>query len=319
MDENQTPNQAPIGTPATQANPQPQGAVAPPGVDNFSQPVQPQPQTQQPTVPQATQPQTPSVEASQFQNPSPGFSSQPSYTPTPPTQITAPPPFIGVQPEMKFEASGGGKSKTALWVILGIIVIGVILVGGYMFASSGLSGTPSETPTSLSTPPGEGATTTPTPTATPNPTAGWLSYKNDAYGYTIKYPKDLKTQALTAGGKEIEAEPDSTSFYIYHEDTKESYLERHLSVEFLKTSPAYTKADEKIKTTINDIKATKVVIESSDFDIYLIELPSEAGFVEVYVAKADDKKELAIDILNTFRLVAPTPTPKGTPTPTPNE
>lgn len=77
------------------------------------------------------------------------------------------------------------KPAVSMWLWVTLII--VFLIGGGFFAWYYLMS------------PGKKAATTTTPTPTPvttytnsSSTAGWLTYTNTTYGYSIKYPSDLK-------------------------------------------------------------------------------------------------------------------------------
>lgn len=78
------------------------------------------------------------------------------------------------------------KPVVSMWLWITLII--VVLIGGGFFAWYYLVGPGKKAATKTATP-----TATPTATNTnSNSTAGWLTYTNIVYGYSIKYPSNLK-------------------------------------------------------------------------------------------------------------------------------
>lgn len=111
---------------------------------------------------------------------------------TPPSQVSNPTPPVSTTPQPVPAASPpptktptSPKSKKKLWIVLIIIVLFLIIVGGAsaFFIIQESSQTPTPTPTPVLQ----------TPTPTSDPTADWQTYTNTEFGFSFKYPQNMKT------------------------------------------------------------------------------------------------------------------------------
>lgn len=143
----------------------------------------------------------------------------------------------------------------------------------------------------------------PSLTPTSETTANWKTYINSEYGFTVKYPRTFKTQVIAAGAGTKEAPQNARNFYIYDPELEESYLNRYINFEVLGLEPIYGEEWIRTQTTIGGISAVKLVVSttSSNFDVYLVELGSNQGIIEIHVSNSKDKKNTADQILSTFK------------------
>jgi len=135
----------------------------------------------------------------------------------------------------------------------------------------------------------------------------WETYSNVEYGYLIKYPQRFTTQIQAAEVGTVLFPANSGEFFIYDPKLEESYLNRYVSVTVLSaiTKPVHGSAWEESETTINNLQATKMtsVYKASSFDIYYIDLGRDEGFIMIYASNTVDKKEVANQILSTFKFL----------------
>lgn len=96
------------------------------------------------------------------------------------------------------------KSNKSFLVIL-LAILGLILAGGLVYAGvqigkkqSLISVSPTPMPTEVLIP------TIPISTPTPDPTAGWKTYTNKKYGYSISYPINWDVKEFPESGGYIE-------------------------------------------------------------------------------------------------------------------
>lgn len=135
----------------------------------------------------------------------------------------------------------------------------------------------------------------------PDETAGWKTYTNSIYGYSIKYPSLFTTQNLSSGAGSKEADSSTRNLFIYQSDVLEPYLERYINLEVFGTKPPYNQGTI-TEVILNNLTATKIVIPEAKFDIYSIQLNNKE-FIEIYVSNDLTKKDLANQILSTFKFV----------------
>ena len=138
------------------------------------------------------------------------------------------------------------------------------------------------------------------PSPTPDPTANWKTYTNTA-GYSIKYPASFTTQLIAAGAGNKEANAETRNLFIYKSDAPEPYLERYINLEIFQVKPTYNQGTI-TKTTLDNKTVEKIVIPDAKFDIYSAQLVNK-GFIEIYVLSDPTKKEVANQILSTFKFV----------------
>ncbi|MCL5795596.1 MAG: hypothetical protein M1338_04570 [Patescibacteria group bacterium] len=98
------------------------------------------------------------------------------------------------------------KGMSPAWiVILIIIALALGAAGGYYYfkyknnkTTSNTTATTSVTPTSTGTLPATSTTKTVTSTATVDPTAGWKTFSNSDWNYSIKYPQNYYYEDLNS-------------------------------------------------------------------------------------------------------------------------
>jgi hypothetical protein len=149
----------------------------------------------------------------------------------------------------------------------------------------------------------ETETPAPSPSTTTGSIADWNTYLNTEYGFTVKYPKALKTQPVASGVEVREAPQDSPNFYIYDPKDDGSYVNRYVSFQVLGLEPSYSDNYTRSEVMFGDASAIKLVpsAEPGPFDIYLIEFSDNQGVVEVYVSNSEDREAIADQILSTFQ------------------
>jgi len=137
-------------------------------------------------------------------------------------------------------------------------------------------------------------------TPTSAETANWKTYTNIA-GYSIKYPASFTTQLLAAGAGNKEADPTTRSLFIYKLDASEPYIERYINLEIFQVKPTYNQ-QMITQTTLDNRAVEKIVIPDAKFDIYSVQLGNK-GFIEISVSNDLTKKEIADQILSTFKFL----------------
>lgn len=136
----------------------------------------------------------------------------------------------------------------------------------------------------------------------PDETAGWKTYSNTTYSYSIKYPNTFTTQLIAAGAGNMEAGSSTRNLFIYQSDAKEPYLERYVNLEVFGIKPTYNQGAI-TEAGLNKLTATKIVIPESKFDIYSVQLNNKE-FLEIYISNDLAKKDLANQILSTFKFTS---------------
>lgn len=183
-------------------------------------------------------------------------------------------------------------SEVGLAPVLIIVAILAIFLSGYYLGQKQFK--PSPSPTDASLPPtGVGET------------ANWKTYTNTTYKYLIKHPQNFKTQVLAAHAGIKEAPPNAVSLYIYDPKSEENYLNRYVNIEKFDLEPSVPGEWERSEAVIANTQATIFTDPTgkSKFDVYHIKLPNNQGVLEVYVSNATDKKDLANQILQTFKFI----------------
>ncbi|MBI4084546.1 MAG: hypothetical protein HY431_01430 [Candidatus Levybacteria bacterium] len=153
------------------------------------------------------------------------------------------------------------------------------------------------TPTPTATPKASLLTPTASPTATPDPTAGWNTYTNTTYGYSIKYPLDWTATDLG------QLEPKVPSFVTLNPTSEKASPSAALSITISSstrtaTEVAALKSKTRQSITVNTLTGIKTTEKNSDgdesFHVVLY------GTKYVYILVGKKKYE------STFNLIYPT-------------
>lgn len=153
---------------------------------------------------------------------------------------------------------------------------------------------PTLTPTQIGESPNIISTTNPTT----NPTVNWKTYTN-VEGYSIKYPASFTTLILAAGASNKEAIPTTRNFFIYKSNTLQPYLDRYINLEIFDLKPSHYQATI-TKEILDSHFVEKSTYPDAKFDIYSAQL-SDKGFIEIHVSTDPTRKEVANQILSTFK------------------
>jgi len=143
----------------------------------------------------------------------------------------------------------------------------------------------------------------PAPSVTADPTTNWKTYTNTKYLYSLKYPASFTTGLQSAGAGNKEADPTTRNLFIYKSDASEPYIERYINLEIFQVKPTY---DKKMvtQTTLDNQTVEKIVIPGAKFDIYSAQVGTK-DFIEIYVSNDPTRKEVANQILSTFKFTYP--------------
>jgi len=217
-----------------------------------------------------------------------------------PTQQSAQPP-----PEVFTAQPKPNYLKTIILSVL--IIITLSLIAYLFFQNQKLQKqvlNPPISPTiQVPTQASQSVSPTPKPSSSisipPDETAGWKTYINTIYGYSIKYPDTFMTQLIASGAGSKEADSSTRNLFIYQSDVMKPYLERYINLEVFGIKPPYNQGTI-TEVSLNNLSATKIVIPEAKFDIYSIQLNNK-GFIEIYVSNDLAKKDLAYQILSTFK------------------
>jgi len=186
-------------------------------------------------------------------------------------------------------------SKILLFMILGLVIIaGLIFIGKNITSNhQPIIVQPTVLPTQTAIP---ASTTSPTI----DTTVDWKTYTNTA-GYSIKYPASFTTQLLADGADNKEVMSTARNLFIYKAGTSEPYIERYINLEIFDGKPIYSQGI--ITEVILDNRTMeKIVIPDAKFDIYSTQV-SDKEFIEIYVSNDPIKKEIANQLLSTFKFV----------------
>lgn len=191
------------------------------------------------------------------------------------------------------------QPKTSLTIpLLLILSIFSLSISGYLFWQNRLLKqqltaipTPNASPTAFAASPSPAA-------ELPDPTAGWKTHTNEA-GYSIKYPPTLTTEIIAAEGQK-EADFTTRNLFIYKIESANRYEERYLNLETNQVEPTYQGTTTQV--TLDGKSAKKVILPNVPFDIYSVKIDT-GKFVEIYVSNNPARKNLADQILATFKFL----------------
>lgn len=160
------------------------------------------------------------------------------------------------------------------------------------------------TPTSAASPSdtstgAESLTPTLTPTPTPDLTVGWLTYTNNVYGFSFKYPKDWKVTDLGV------LEPKVPS-YITINPTSVATPSSNLAITLSSSTRTYDEeltlhSATRTALTINTLTASKTQEQDSNRNIKYHVVIKGKKYVYIFVGKKAYE--------STFNLMYPTFTP----------
>ena len=188
------------------------------------------------------------------------------------------------------------KQKGAAPLIL-ILILFVIGIGGAYYFGTLKNKTPELTKEAEPK-----ATLPPTPEKTTepavNPTADWKNYSNSEINYSIKYPPNFRTEEISYAVSH-EATSTSRNFIVYKLDSKSPYEDRYISFEVIELEPTYNQGTI-TQTTLNGYSVKKIILNSMPFDIYSVKTKNNL-FIEIYVSNDPLKKDVANQILSTFK------------------
>lgn len=218
-------------------------------------------------------------------------------------EVSAPPVQAGKttlnQPPVKTKVASARKTNWRVSFIL--LILGILIGAGGLWVYQNYFVDKTATPTDNSD-----STTPEEDSSTPDPTADWETYTNTEYGYSIKFPERFTTQLNEADALVREATPTARALYIYEKGEEESYLNRYVDISYYQVKPSYPETDWVTQeVTVNGIKAQKLSPKSPNakFEVYIIELPSIVGVLEIYVSSDNAKKDEATQILSTFEFL----------------
>jgi len=193
-------------------------------------------------------------------------------------------------------------AKTALLFLLGMILGGGLVFGGYQLkqrqvpSGSGSLPTPTENPTPS------------TPTPTPDPTVDWEVYTSGQGGYLIKYPKGLFVEEKENLVSIYNQDPATYKFERTREISpglfdypKENFI---FQIEIDRNLSSWPALDEKKIATISGIKGVAGILTARGGEkaimAYMVEDEKTYSF---YVRPTDsDQTNLFDQILSTFKL-----------------
>lgn len=172
------------------------------------------------------------------------------------------------------------SSKFPLTAILGILVLILIGLSGYLFY---LNQSLKKELISLS----------PSPIATSIPTNNWSTYVNSKYGYSFKYPSDLIILGVENGLGLTDITKESTGVDLDNSNFEISIKGDVLTKNYI--AQEKQKGMTQSKIAINNIEAT--VFESSSSKDYLLPHPDGEHTVIIRTSKNFDQ------ILSTFKFL----------------
>ena len=199
--------------------------------------------------------------------------------------------------------------KPLLFLILGIILAGSLVFGGYKLGQRSIY------PELV-----EGPTPTPELVATPalDPTANWKTYTNTKYGYSIRYPKEWQSfevkEGPEAGIRTDFAESESFSEREYWVWTKVNNNPDGLSAKQWVDKLLLQYSDQQAviagikreKDSVADVEAERVTGLPAMTEIVSVFIPKEKNIYEIVLQKgvgilSSENKDTFNLMLSTFR------------------
>ncbi|HUW24881.1 MAG TPA: hypothetical protein VMW04_04705 [Patescibacteria group bacterium] len=237
----------------------------------------------------------------------------------PPTPPISPPPPPAV-PATPVPSQSVARPKTFLFVILGLVLVGGALFAGIVLGQKGfLSGIlPSRQP--LPTP-----TTIAQPTPTPDPAANWQTYQSDEMNFSLKYPQGwFPHRAVRTYGGGFEAvfsfpvdngsmqdliDGQKAGFSINYLVLNEDTLEEHADKLMYQDVPHLTREVKKSYVTVAGKRAVVVDIREPELCNRIVLFENNVRYMAgLAVAKAEvpycqEYVELFDQILATFKFL----------------
>lgn len=225
--------------------------------------------------------------------------------PKPPEGVTQIPEDMPPLPKDLLKIPKEGKLKNLLpKIIFGVILIAALAFGGYFYLQNQLlkneiaqlQETPSPTPE---------ATAIPSPTN--EPTAGWKTYENTAYGYSISFPSTWKAFSIAAGSGATDALPESLIVDISDTNqTSRPYPNGVITIQGFDAMPSYDSTWTKSLTNINGAAVTiydKTDAQDGPSVAYIIQGSPGAKYIEVLFrsSKQDSIYKTFSVIISTFK------------------
>ena len=215
-------------------------------------------------------------------------------------------PTTSPTPEVSFgsaqDAPTSGVKSPLLMIILVVLAVFALGMAGFMYWQNRELQKQVAVITVAQNQIKEAAKPNVVPTTAADPTAGWKTYTNSEYGYSIKYPENF-TNVNNVGdsGNRIASSTDR-ALIIYDKQAVEPALEKYIDLEVYQVNPV-EKTVQTTATTLNRATAVKVNNVNSPFDTYIVKLGNDKGYLQIMAANVAGKKAIADQILSTVKFI----------------
>lgn len=197
------------------------------------------------------------------------------------------------------------KKNGLVFKVLGV-VIGVLIASG-LFANAYLlikeKEEPKPVPTAIPT---LSPTPTPTPTPTPDPTADWKTYRNEEYGYKIKYPPNWKidfkeNKLFVCASKWREGLPEGEMCLQIESKEKLTDLDSFIKEYQSRDPTGHGQITKQEMYLLDKIEATKLTATTAlGIDVNIIfAVKDECAYIIIFHDFDEDHEQ----ILSTFRFL----------------